>query len=133
MRVKDYEVPEDLYYTKEHEWVKVVSKDRVIIGITDYAVKMLKDIVYFSLPQVGQELKFMESLGTVESIKAVSEIYSPLSGKVIKVNERLLTEPELAYRSPYSEGWIIELEPKKLDEELKLLLKAEEYAKLIQS
>ncbi|MEM4311734.1 MAG: glycine cleavage system protein GcvH [Nitrososphaerales archaeon] len=133
MKVKEYEVPEELYYTKEHEWVKVISKDRVIVGITDYAVKMLKDIVYFSLPRINQEINFMDSLGTVESIKAVSEIYSPLTGKVIKVNERLLSEPELAYNSPYQEGWIVEMEPKRLDDELKLLLKSEDYAKLLQN
>jgi glycine cleavage system H protein len=131
MKVNDYEVPEDLLYTKEHEWVKIVN-NRAVVGITDYAVKMLKDIVYVSLPEVGSEIKFMETFGTVESIKAASDIYSPLTGKVVKVNEELTTSPEIITQSPYDKGWLIEIEATNLDEEMKRLLNADAYAKLIE-
>ena len=132
MKVDGYEVPEDLLYTEEHEWLKLVSKDRALVGITDYAAKLLHEIVYVSLPDVGSEVKFMEVMGSVESIKAVSDIYSPITGKVTKVNEELSMKPELVNQSPYKDGWMIEVEPKDLSE-LEKLLKPDEYAKLIKS
>lgn len=132
MKVNDYEIPEDLLYTKEHEWVKLVDDNKAIVGITDYAIKMLKDIVYVALPEVGSEVKYMESFGTVESIKAASDIYSPLTGKVVKVNEELITSPEILAQSPYDKGWLIEIEATNINEEKTKLLDANAYAKLVE-
>jgi len=101
------------------------------VGVTDYAVKMLKEVVYVSLPTVGSEVKQMDVFGSVESIKAVSDLYAPLSGKVIKVNERLNTNPELVHQSPYQDGWIIEILPLNPQVEVGLLLDAKGYAALL--
>ena len=92
------------------------------VGITDYAAKTLNDIVYLTLPSAGQELKQLSTFGTVESIKAVSELYSPLSGTVTSTNQELVNHPELINKSPYEAGWIIELKPSKLEEEKRALL-----------
>lgn len=132
MKAKNYDVPEDLLYTKEHEWARIMA-DTVVVGITDYAAKTLNDIVYVSLPKSGDNLKQFGSFGTVESIKAVSELYSPFSGIVVKVNSELNTHPELTNQSPYSAGWLVELKAKDLDTEKKNLLSPTEYAKLLDS
>jgi len=132
LRVDEYEIPEDLLYTKEHEWARLVSPRTVRIGITDYAVKLLHDVVYVSLPEVGSEVRYMQIFGSVESIKAVSDLYSAVSGKVISANRALDSQPELISQSPYSDGWIIEVEPGNLDAEMGQLLKAEAYGALIQ-
>ncbi len=126
----EYVIPEGLFYTKEHEWVRLVEGNRAVVGITDYAVKMLRDIVYVSLPEVGASIKAGEVLGTVESVKAVSEIYTPISGRVIKVNDVLTTTPELVAQSPYEEGWIAEIEPSSIDE-VRQLQTPEAYAAYI--
>ncbi|MCS7385680.1 MAG: glycine cleavage system protein GcvH [Candidatus Methanomethylicota archaeon] len=130
MKVNDYEVREELYYTKEHEWAKIEG-ELVRIGITDYAQKQLRDIVYVELPEVGKKISKMGVLGTVESVKAVSEVYSPLSGEVVEVNEELENSPELINQDPYGEGWIAVLKPSNLEEELKDLMKADEYAEYL--
>ncbi|MFN3621473.1 MAG: glycine cleavage system protein GcvH [Nitrososphaerales archaeon] len=127
---EEFKVLEGLFYTKEHEWVKVVDDKKVVVGITDYAVKMLRDIVYVSLPEVGTPIKGGEVLGSVESVKAVSDIYAPLSGVVAKVNEKLNNTPELIALSPYGDGWIAEIEPSNL-EEVKSLYDAAAYAAYI--
>jgi glycine cleavage system H protein len=132
LKAKDYEIPEDLLYTKEHEWARVQA-DAVVIGITEYAAKTLNDIVYVSLPQLGDNLKQFVSFGTVESIKAVSELYSPYSGVVTRVNAELNTHPELTNQSPYGSGWLLELKPKDIDVEKKNLLSPVEYAKHVDS
>jgi len=103
----EFKVQEGLFYAREHEWVKIVEEKKALIGITDYAVKMLRDIVYITLPEVGTSIKAGEVLGAVESVKAVSDIYTPLSGVVIRVNDRLNTSPELISQSPYDDGWIV--------------------------
>lgn len=131
LKVGEYDVPDDLVYSKEHEWVRKTEANRLVIGVTDYAAKMLNDVIYVTLPQVNAELKFMQALGSLESIKSVSDVYSPLSGKVLKVNESLAKHPELVNKSPYGEGWLIELAPSKFDEEVKQLLTAEKYSILI--
>ncbi|MCS7116411.1 MAG: glycine cleavage system protein GcvH [Nitrososphaerota archaeon] len=133
MKVNDYEIPEDLLYTREHEWVKIVSPIRAIVGITDYAVKKLRDIVYVILPEVNTEVTHMGVFGAVESIKTVADLYSPLSGTVIKVNQELAIKPELINKSPYGDGWLIEIKPRNLDVEIKQLLKPDEYAQQIKS
>jgi glycine cleavage system H protein len=104
-----YSVPPDLLYTKEHEWTRLEGSV-ARVGITDYAAKTLNDVVYLSLPSPGEKLKQLVSFGTVESIKAVSELYSPLSGTVKSVNSELTSHPELVNQSPYGQGWILELE-----------------------
>lgn len=132
LKVDEYEIPDDLLYSKEHEWTRIASPEKVVVGITDYAVKILHDVVYVSLPEVGSDVSFMQVFGSVESIKAVSDLYSPLTGRVIAVNKALETSPESVNNSPYNEGWIIEVEPTNLDEETKQLLNAKAYGTLIQ-
>jgi len=101
--------PEELKYTKEHEWIKVEgNKGRV--GITDYAQHQLGDVVYVELPKPGAFVKKMEPFGVVESVKAVSDLYSPVSGKVLEINESLVKAPEKVNKDPYGEGWMIIVE-----------------------
>jgi glycine cleavage system H protein len=125
-------IPGELYYTREHEWARIGS-GAVAIGITDYAAKTLNDVVYLSLPAVGQDLKQFISFGTVESTKAVSELYAPVSGKVTKVNNELVNHPELVNQSPYGGGWIIEISPSNLEQEKSKLLDSKEYAEFLAS
>jgi len=127
-----YEVPENLVYTQEHEWAKMVD-GTVRIGITDYAAKTLNDVVYVSLPAIGQKIEQSGSFGTVESIKAVSELYSPYSGTVTRVNNELTNHPELVNKAPYEEGWIIEIKPSRAEEERKKLLDSKQYRELLGS
>jgi glycine cleavage system H protein len=101
-------VPEDLHYSKDHEWVRVEG-DSAVIGITDYAQNSLGDVVYVELPKAGEEFASNESFGSVESVKAVSEVFSPISGKVAEVNDALNDEPEKVNADPYGEGWMIKL------------------------
>lgn len=102
------EVPEDMYYTKEHEWIRVEG-DEVVIGITDYAQNALTDIVYVELPDTGEELEDMEEFAIVESVKSASPIFAPLAGQVTAVNEELDDAPELLNEAPYGAGWIIRM------------------------
>ena len=127
-----YQVPDGLFYTKEHEWARVTA-GTAKVGITDYAAKTLNDIVYLTLPSAGQEVKQLSSFGTVESIKAVSELYSPLSGTVLVTNQELVNHPELINKSPYEAGWIIELKPSQLDAEKKTLLSSKQYQEFLKS
>ncbi len=102
--------PEDLKYTREHEWAR--SKGNlVVVGITDFAQDQLGDVVYVELPDVGDPVKKGESFGVVESTKAVSELFSPVSGKVVEVNDPLSDAPETINEDPYEEGWMIVIEP----------------------
>ena len=128
----EYRVPDNLAYTREHEWVQTLN-GIARIGITDYAAKTLNDVVYVSLPPIGQSIRQSTSFGTVESIKAVSELYSPLSGTVTKVNTKLSDHPELVNASPYEEGWIIEIRPSNAEEEMIKLLNSKEYQELLGS
>ena len=126
MSSSEYEIPEDLSYTKEHEWAKT-SGAAVLVGITDYAAKTLNDVVYVTLPKVGDKVTQSKSMGTVESIKAVSELYSPITGTVTKVNDKHGPQPEVVNISPYADGWLIEVEPADPIRELGILLKADKY------
>ena len=101
-------VPEDLHYSKDHEWVRVEG-DVAVVGITDYAQNSLGDVVYVELPKVAEEFAANESFGSVESVKAVSEVFSPVSGTVAEVNESLNDEPEKVNGDPYGEGWMIKV------------------------
>ena len=127
MDVHGYHIPDDLVYTKEHEWAKEEG-GTVRIGITDYAAKTLNDVVYVTSPKVSSRVEQMKTMGTVESIKAVSEIYSPISGTVTKVNSELDSHPELVNKSSYGEGWLVEVKPSNLTSEKKGLLDAKAYA-----
>jgi glycine cleavage system H protein len=99
-------VPEDLHYSKDHEWVRVEG-DSVVIGITDYAQDSLGDVVYVELPKTGEPFSANESFGSVESVKAVSEVFTPVAGEVVKINETLADEPEKVNTDPYGDGWMI--------------------------
>lgn len=123
-------IPKQLYYTKEHEWVD--AEDGVaIIGITDWAQSELGDVVFVELPQVGDEVKAGESFGTIEAVKAVSDIYAPVSGKVIEVNRELENDPMIVNQSAFEHGWMIKVQMSD-ESELETLLSAEHYADLIE-
>ncbi|MFQ6075646.1 MAG: glycine cleavage system protein GcvH [Candidatus Bathyarchaeia archaeon] len=128
MRVEEYEIPDNLYYTEEHEWALIEGPDRVRIGITDYAQKTLHEIVFVEAPEEGSHIGRMEPIGTVESVKAVSEVYSPISGRVVAVNGELEMSPELVNQDPYGEGWIAVIEPSDLEGESRGLLTPAQYA-----
>jgi len=123
-------IPEDLKYTDTHEWVKIKDEKTVVVGITDHAQKELTDIVFVELPAVGKEVKKGEEMCIVESIKSVSEIYAPVSGKITAVNKELEDAPEKINNSPYEEGWLVEIEIANKDE-LNSLLDADAYKKLV--
>ena len=121
--------PADRRYTKEHEWVRV-QDDLGTVGITDYAQDQLGDIVNLDLPSAGTQVKQLEKLGEIESVKAVSDLYSPVSGEVVAVNQEIIDRPELVNQSPYEEGWLVRLrlaDPAELDN----LLTAAQYDELI--
>ena len=122
-------LPNDLLYSKEHEWIKKEG-NKVRIGITDFAQDELGDIVFVELPEVGDTLDLEETFGSVESVKTVSELYAPVSGTVVEVNEELEDSPELVNESPYEKAWMIVIE---LDDESELdnLLSADQYQEVI--
>lgn len=127
MRIQDYEIPDELYYSKEHEWARIEG-EYAVVGITDYAQKALHEIVYVETPPVGSKLKQMESMGVVESVKAVSDIFVPVSGEIVEVNENLAESPELLNKDPYGAGWIAKIRPTNLKTDLKNLMNAQQYA-----
>jgi glycine cleavage system H protein len=123
-------IKDDLRYTKEHEWVKL-EKGIATVGIDDYAQGELGDIVFVELPKVGTKVEQMKPFGVIEAVKAVSELFSPVTGEVIEVNSKLEAEAGLINKDPYAEGWIIKIkikDPKELDK----LLSAEDYKKLLE-
>ena len=122
-------IPVELRYTKEHEWVKI-DGNKVTVGITDFAQNELGDIVFVELPEVGDTVTLNESFGSVESVKTVSELYSPISGTVVAVNENLGDSPELVNESPYESAWMIEVELSN-ESELEQLLDAAGYEAII--
>ena len=123
------EVRNNLKYTDSHEWIKVNDKIAQV-GITDHAQSELTDIVFVELPEIGKEVKKGEELCVVESVKSVSEIYAPVSGKIANINKKLEDSPETINESPYDEGWLVEIEIKD-ESEFKSLLDAEAYKKMI--
>jgi glycine cleavage system H protein len=124
------DVPDGLRYTREHEWVRREGPEATV-GITAHAQDELGDIVYLDLPQVGAEVTQHKTFGVVESVKAVSDLYSPLSGRVVRINEELLKQPELVNHEPYGKGWLIAVELSRL-EELEGLLSASDYRAYVQ-
>ncbi|MCB2211636.1 glycine cleavage system protein GcvH [bacterium] len=123
-------IPQDLKYTEEHEWVRVEG-DTATIGVTDFAQGELGDVVFLELPETGDEFKQGDSFGSIEAVKTVADLYSPLSGTVAEINETLEDAPETVNDSPYEDGWLIKL---KLSDpgELDALMDAEAYAKHIE-
>ncbi len=120
---------EDLKYTETHEWVKVEG-EVAIIGITDFAQRELSDIVYVELPSVGSSINKGETFGNIEAVKAVEDLYAPITGEIVEVNEKLKNSPELVNQDPYGEGWMIKMKIKN-PEELEELLSPEEYKNII--
>lgn len=117
-------IPEDLHYSKDHEWVRVEG-DIAVVGITDYAQNSLGDVVYVELPKAGEQFAANEPFGSVESVKAVSEVFSPLTGEVAGANESLNDEPEKVNQDPYGEGWMIRMKMSNPGEVDSLLTAAE--------
>jgi glycine cleavage system H protein len=121
VKVEDFEVAEGLYYSEDWMWVKVEA-DKAKVGITDYAQKQLNEVVFAELPSEGDEAVKGEPFGTVESVKSVSDLVAPLSGKIEKVNEEINDSPEILNEDPYNEGWLILVVPTNLEDELKTLM-----------
>jgi glycine cleavage system H protein len=121
VKVDGYEVPEGLYYSNDFEWIKIEG-DKVRMGITDYAQKQLREIVYAELPEAGTEVKQNEPYGTVESVKAVSDLVAAISGTVEEVNAEAQSKPELLNEDPYVKGWLILVKPANLQAELANLM-----------
>jgi glycine cleavage system H protein len=121
VKVDGTEVPEGLYYTKDFEWLKIEG-DKVRVGVTDYAQKQLREIVYAELPSSGTEIKQNEPYGTVESVKAVSDLVAPISGTIEEVNPEVQSKPELLNEDPYGKAWLLVIKPKNLQAELPNLM-----------
>jgi glycine cleavage system H protein len=108
--LSDTEIPEDLHYSREDEWTRQVD-DNIVVGITDYAQQQLGDIVFIELPEVGTAIKRGEPFGVIESVKAVSDLYAPISGQVVEINPELADRPESVNESCYTEGWMLSVNP----------------------
>ena len=117
VKIEAYEVPEGLYFSKDFEWVKI-EDDKVRIGITDYAQKSLREIVYAELPSVGSDVTQNEPYGTLESVKAVSDLVAPISGTIIEVNDEAQSKPETLNEDPYEKGWLLVIRPSNLQADL---------------
>ncbi len=121
--------PSHLRYTKSHEWVESMSDDTYRVGISDHAQDLLGDMVFIELPEAGQSLSASDECAVVESVKAASDVYSPLSGEVIEINEALVDSPDLVNRDPYGDGWLFTLKASD-SSELDELMSADEYIEL---
>jgi glycine cleavage system H protein len=121
VKVDQYEVPEGLYYSKDFEWIKIEG-DKVRMGITDYAQKSLREIVYAELPTVGSEVKQGEPYGSLESVKAVSDLVSAISGTIEAVNDEVSSKPETLNEDPYGKGWLVVVKPSNLQADLANLM-----------
>jgi len=124
------EYPDDFYYTKDHEWIKVQGNIG-IVGITEYAQKQLGDIVYIELPEIGEKFEAGDPIGSIESVKAVSEVFIPVSGEIIEVNEKVATEPDIVNSDAHGAGWLIKI---KINDksELDNLMDSDEYQEYIE-
>ena len=132
MQVLNYNLQDELYYSKEHEWVRLEGKTAVV-GITDYAQKQLHEIVYVEVQKGGSEVKQFQTIGTVESVKSVSDIFSPVTGKITEVNTQLAESPELLNQDPYGKGWIAKISLTDFKRDSQELLTAKQYAELIKT
>ena len=117
VKVESYEVPEGLYFSKDFEWIKIEG-DKIRMGITDYAQKSLREIVYAELPSTGTQVKQGEPYGTLESVKAVSDLIAAASGTILEVNEEVQSKPETLNEDPYGKGWLLMVKPSNLQAEL---------------
>jgi glycine cleavage system H protein len=118
--------PEDLLYTEEHEWVRV-EDDVCVVGITQFAQEELGEVVFVELPEVGQVFDAGDEIGTIESVKAVAEVYTPVAGEILEINDAVADEPELINDDPHHDGWLVKLRFSSADD-LKKLMKADAYA-----
>ncbi|HLL02848.1 MAG TPA: glycine cleavage system protein GcvH [Myxococcaceae bacterium] len=125
------DIPKDLKYTKDHEWARVQG-NTIVVGVTAHAQEALGDVVYVELPKVGATITAGKQFGVIESTKAVSELYAPLSGKVVKVNDALSDNPQTVNADPYGAGWILELEPSDA-QQLTGLMDATAYTELLKN
>jgi glycine cleavage system H protein len=122
-------IPQDLRYTKDHEWARKNAGGSITVGVTSFAVDQLGDITQVDLPEVGAVVKAGAAIGTIESVKSVSDLYSPISGEVVKINEKLADKPELVNEACYGDGWMVEISPAAA--ELDSLLDAKTYTDLV--
>tara|TARA_B100000929_G_scaffold217191_1_gene173884 strand:+ start:264 stop:653 length:390 start_codon:yes stop_codon:yes gene_type:complete len=122
------DLPGDLYYTNEHEWLRKEEDGSITVGITDYAQAALGDLVYVEIPEIGQNIDAGGEMAVVESVKAASDVYSPLSGKITNVNENLTNEPQIINLDPYGEGWIACIFP---SDEINNVMNADEYQQFL--
>ena len=123
------EIPGDLKFRTSHEWVRIEQDGTVTVGISDHAQDLLGDIVFVELPDIGAQINAEDEVAIVESVKAASDVYSPVSGEIIEVNELLLDNPETINESPYSDGWFYKIQPDNLDE-INELLSPQEYGEV---
>lgn len=126
------QIPEELKYSKSHEWVRLEADGTVTVGITDHAQHTLGDLVFVELAEIDQIVVIEDQCGVVESVKAASDIYSPIAGKVIEANDRLTDEPELVNSNPYEDGWLFKLNPAEDNSGLNNLLTAAEYSEFVE-
>ncbi|MBW2560068.1 MAG: glycine cleavage system protein GcvH [Deltaproteobacteria bacterium] len=127
--IEELFLPDDVHYAETHEWVRDEG-DTVVVGVGDYAQDQLGDIVFVELPEIGDTFEKGEEFGTLESVKAVSEIYMPVTGKITAINETLSEEPELVNQDPYNSGWMVEIEPDDPDE-IQTLMTSSEYMEML--
>jgi glycine cleavage system H protein len=128
--INELDLPDDLRYTEDHEWTRVRGGN-VTVGVTDYAQNQLGDIVFVEMPAPGDPFKKGDEFGTVESVKAVAELYMPIDGEVVQVNQALEDAPELLNQSPYADGWIVEVKPDDMSQ-LETLMDRDVYVKLLE-
>ena len=125
-------IPAEFKYSEEHEWINSKDIDEIIVGITDFAADTLGDVVFVELPSIGTEVKQFEKFGEIESVKAVSDLFSPISGTIIKRNENLAPKPELVNQDAYGDGWLITISPTDL-KEIDGLMSSKDYNKFTES
>jgi glycine cleavage system H protein len=123
--------PRDYLYSREHEWVRV-EDDLCVLGITEFAQQELGEVVFVELPEIGQVFDTNDELGTIESVKAVAEVFTPVAGEVVEVNDAVVDDPELLNEDPHHEGWLLKIRFSSADD-LKALMKPEEYEEYVQS
>ena len=123
--------PRDYLYSREHEWLRV-EDDLCVLGITEFAQAELGEVVFVELPEIGQVFDANDELGTIESVKAVAEVFTPVAGEVVEVNDAVVDDPELLNEDPHGEGWLIKVRFSSADD-LKTMMKAEEYEEYVQS
>jgi glycine cleavage system H protein len=130
-RVTESMYPSDYLYSREHEWVRVMD-DVCVLGITEFAQQELGEVVFVELPEVGQVFNAQDELGTIESVKAVAEVYSPVAGEIVEINDSVVEDPEMLNDDPHGEGWLVKIRFSSADD-LKSLMNAEKYEEYVKS